>query len=168
MHLASVVIPSYNHEQFISESIESVLGQSVDDLELIIVDDASTDASRQIIESYTSRDPRIKVFLHETNMGVARTLNDGIEMATGRFICFLSSGDVWVEDKLRKQHAIFKHDENLVVVSDAEVMDSQGRLFGKKASELNNATEIYNALSRRGNGVIIQSSWKRSASMGQR
>src|SRR5665647_2754849 len=100
MPLVSVVMPSYNHEEFVSESIESVLGQDFDNLELIIVDDASTDSSRQIIQKYAEEDTRIRVILHEANRGIAKTLNDGTEAAKGKFIAIIASDDVWARDKL--------------------------------------------------------------------
>jgi glycosyltransferase involved in cell wall biosynthesis len=81
MPLVSVVMPLYNHEKFSAECIESVLGQDSDDFELIIVDDVSTDASRQIIQKYEAEDSRIRVILHETNCGISKTMNDDIRLA---------------------------------------------------------------------------------------
>ena len=99
MPLVSVVMPSYNHEKFISEAIESVLGQDFDDLELIIVDDASTDASKQIIQKYEKQDARVRVILHETNCGISKTMNDGIESARGTFKALRNSRDSCIVTK---------------------------------------------------------------------
>ena len=82
MPLVSVFMKSYNHDRFISEAIESVLRQDFEDLELIIVDDGSTDASRQIIESYERQDHRIRSIFHERNLGITKVVNDGIDAAT--------------------------------------------------------------------------------------
>jgi glycosyltransferase involved in cell wall biosynthesis len=136
MPLVSVVIPSYNHEKFVSEAIESVLGQDFHDLELIIVDDASTDASRQIIQKYAVEDPRVRVILHETNCGVAKTCNDGIAVAKGKFLAVTASDDVWVKDKLSKQLAVLESDEDLVVWTEAEIIDESGQPVGSTWSEL--------------------------------
>ena len=130
MPLVSVVIPSYNHEKFVSEAIESVLGQDFDDLELIIVDDASTDTSRQIIQKYAAEDARVRVILHETNCGIAKTCNDGIAAAKGKFLAVTASDDVWMKDKLSKQLAVLESDEDLVVWTEAEIIDESGQPVG--------------------------------------
>jgi glycosyltransferase involved in cell wall biosynthesis len=135
MPLVSVIMPSYNHERFISESIESVLNQSMADLELIIIDDASSDQSGQVIESYARTDDRIKTVFHEKNMGIARTVNDGIERATGKFIAFTASDDLWVKEKLKKQVKVLEENDNLVVWSEGEVIDDRGIPTGELYTE---------------------------------
>jgi glycosyltransferase involved in cell wall biosynthesis len=135
MPLVSVVIPSYNHEKFVSQAIESVLGQDFDDLELIIVDDASTDTSRQIIQKYAVEDTRVRVILHETNNGVAKTINDGIAIAQGKFLAVTASDDVWMKDKLSKQLAVLESDEDQIVWTEAEIIDESGRPVGSTFSE---------------------------------
>jgi glycosyltransferase involved in cell wall biosynthesis len=126
---------SYNHEEFIAESIESVLGQDFDDFELITVDDASTDSSRQIIQKYAAEDSRIRVILHEANCGIAKTVNDGIEAAKGKFIATTASDDVWAKDKLTKQLAVIASNENLIVWSEGEVIDRKGEPIGETVTE---------------------------------
>ena len=121
--------------EFVSESIESVLGQDFDDLELIIVDDASTDSSRQIIQKYAAEDSRIRVILHEANCGIAKTANEGIAAAKGEFLAFTASDDVWKKDKLTKQLAVTASNKNLIVWSEGEVIDDSGRASGKSFSE---------------------------------
>jgi glycosyltransferase involved in cell wall biosynthesis len=135
MPLVSVVLPSYNHEKFVSETIESVLGQNFDDLELIIVDDASTDASRQIIQKYAEEDARVRVILHETNCGIAKTMNDGIAAAQGKFLACTASDDVWMKDKLSEQLAVLESNEDLIVYAEAEVIDESGQPAGSTWSE---------------------------------
>jgi glycosyltransferase involved in cell wall biosynthesis len=127
MPLVSVVMPSYNHEKFVSEAIESVLGQDFDDLELIIVDDASTDTSRQIIQKHAEEDARVRVILHETNCGIAKTVNDGIAVAQGKFLALTASDDVWMKDRLSKQLAVLESDEDLIVWTEAEIIDESGQ-----------------------------------------
>jgi teichuronic acid biosynthesis glycosyltransferase TuaG len=112
MPVVSVVMPSYNHERFISRSIESVLGQEFDDFELIIVDDASGDASREIIQRYAAEDTRIRMIFHEANCGISQTMNDGIDAAKGKFIADTASDDVWAKDKLTKQLAVATSNED--------------------------------------------------------
>jgi glycosyltransferase involved in cell wall biosynthesis len=144
----SALMKSYNHERFLSESIESVLTQDFDDLELIIVDDASTDASRRIIRSYAERDARIRAIFHERNMGISKTVNDGIDAAQGQFIAQIDSDDVWAEDKLKKQLAVLERDEDLIIWSDGEIIDDSGRSAGKSF------TEWFRASSKKKNGNI--------------
>jgi glycosyltransferase involved in cell wall biosynthesis len=150
MPLVSVVMLSYNHEEFIAESVESVLGQDFDDFELIIVDDASTDASRQIIQKYEAQDSRIRVILHEANCGIAKTVNDGIEAAKGKFIASIASDDVWAKDKLTKQLAVTSSNENLIVWSEGEVIDLKGQSIGKSFSE------FHRNVSKKKSGDIFQ------------
>jgi len=142
MPLVSVVMPSYNHEKFISEAIESVLGQDFDDLELIIVDDASTDASKQIIQKYEKQDARVRVILHETNCGISKTMNDGFAIAQGKFLAGTASDDVWMKDKLSKQLAVLESDENLIVYSEAEVINESGQPVGLTLSELGGGVSV--------------------------
>ena len=138
MPLVSVVMTSYNHEKFISEAIESVLGQDFEDLELIIVDDASEDTSTQIIQKYAMKDARVRVILHETNCGIAKTMNDGIAAAKGKFLSDIASDDVWMKDKLSKQLAVLESDEDLIVWAEAEVIDGRGRPVGSTWTEFTN------------------------------
>jgi glycosyltransferase involved in cell wall biosynthesis len=135
--LVSVVMPSYNHEKFIAEAISSVLGQDFSDFELLIVDDASPDASRQIIQKYAAEDFRIRVILHETNRGIAKTMNDGIDIAKGKFVAIIDSDDVWAKDKLTKQLAVAVSNEDFVIWSEGEVIDDKGQPIGLSFSELN-------------------------------
>jgi glycosyltransferase involved in cell wall biosynthesis len=131
----SVIMKSYNHEKFIAECIESVLGQDFGDFELIIVDDASNDLSRQIIDSYAVKDPRIQVIFHEVNKGISKTVNDGIDAARGQFVAQIDSDDVWAPHKLTKQLAILERDEDLIVWSAGKIIDDSGRSAGKSFNE---------------------------------
>ncbi len=93
----SVIIPAYNHERFIGAAIESVLGQSYGDFELIIIDDGSTDRTGAVIQGYT--DPRITA-LYQQNQDAYNTINRGLELARGDFIVILNSDDVYTGDRL--------------------------------------------------------------------
>jgi teichuronic acid biosynthesis glycosyltransferase TuaG len=133
--LVSVCMQTWNSERFIGEAIESVLGQDFEDLELIIVDGASNDATRQIIEHYAKQDRRIRVIFHERNLGISRACNAGMEAAKGKFIAQIDSDDVWVADKLTKQLAVLERDEDLIVWSEGEIIGSAGLPLGKSFSE---------------------------------
>jgi len=102
--LISVVIPLYNAEKYISETIESVIHQTYQNWEMIIVDDCSNDRSRIIVKEYKKKDCRIKLIESESNFGgPARPRNIGIDNAKGEFVAFLDADDLWMEDKLNVQ-----------------------------------------------------------------
>ena len=131
MPLVSIIMTSYNHEKFISIAIKSVLNQTIVDLELIIVDDASKDNSKQIINEYRTKDGRIKTVFHGENRGISKTLNEGIEKAEGKYIAFIGSDDVWHKDKLQKQIGMLEKNEDLVVWSEGEIIDANGNPTGE-------------------------------------
>ena len=99
----SVIIPTFNRATLLPRAIASVQAQTMSDWELIIVDDASTDETEQLIRSCLSQDPRIKYVRHENNRGVAAARNTGISQASGKFISFLDSDDEWRSAKLAVQ-----------------------------------------------------------------
>lgn len=101
--LVSVIMPAYNAAPFIKDAISSVIAQTVTDWELLVIDDGSSDDSRQIAAELAQGDARIQLLVNEQNMGVAKTRNRGIEMAKGQYIAFLDSDDVWYPEKLERQ-----------------------------------------------------------------
>jgi len=103
----SVVIPCYNGEKFIYGAIESVLNQSYQNFEIIIVDDGSTDNSKSVIQPFL-RDQRIRLVEHGQNKGIPAARNTGIKASKGRFVAFLDQDDLWLPEKLDKQIAIFE------------------------------------------------------------
>ena len=131
----SVVMPSYNHESYIAEAIESVIRQEYSDWELIIVDDCSTDSSPEIIREYARMDSRISAIFRLSNNGVARAANDGLGRATGKYVAFHSSDDLWLPNKLRRQVDVLNGNENLVVWGDSLLIDEDGNTFPKTYME---------------------------------
>ena len=101
--LVSVIMPVYNAAPVLARAVDSVLAQTLDDWELILVDDASTDASRAAIKTVTRRDPRISALFHPHNTGAAAARNTGIAQARGRYIAFMDADDEWLADKLNRQ-----------------------------------------------------------------
>ena len=95
----SVIIPLYNKEKYIAQTIESLLIQSFSDFEIVIVDDGSTDGSSSIIDSYAEKDNRITVF-HICNGGVSRARNIGLDNSLGEYVTFVDSDDSVHEDYL--------------------------------------------------------------------
>lgn len=100
--LVSIIIPIYNGEKFIREAIESVINQSYHNWELIVVDDGSTDSSKDIVRQYIT-DRRVRLIEHECNKGIPKTKNTGIKLARGDYIAFLDQDDIWFSTKLEIQ-----------------------------------------------------------------
>tara|TARA_B100000700_G_C15024870_1_gene847634 strand:+ start:62 stop:814 length:753 start_codon:yes stop_codon:yes gene_type:complete len=102
-NLVSIITPSYNSERFISDTINSVIEQTYDNWELIIVDDASYDQTPKIIKRFLSKESRIKAIFLKENIGPSEARNQAIRIAKGRFIAFLDSDDLWLPNKLDAQ-----------------------------------------------------------------
>ncbi|MBZ8182201.1 glycosyltransferase [Oscillatoria salina] len=127
MPLISVIIPVYNGEKTIQETIESVLQQTFTDWELIIIDDGSQDSTLEILESI--RDDRIKVFSYP-NTGLAASRNRGISHAIGKFLSFLDADDLWTPDKLEKQLATLQANSNAAVAySWTDYIDEESKFL---------------------------------------
>lgn len=105
--LVSVIMPSWNTARFIAESIQSVIDQTYQNWELLIVDDCSTDNTDEVVASF--KDSRIKYFKNEKNSGAALTRNRAIREAQGEWIAFLDSDDLWEPQKLEKQIAFMNN-----------------------------------------------------------
>ena len=124
--LISVVIPAYNHERFIGAAIDSVLQQSVSDLELIIVDDGSTDRTADVIKS--CRDSRLS-YIWQENQDAFNTINKGMSMANGTYIAILNSDDIYTKDRLEKCLAQLEQHGGSCVISDVTPISDDGVEF---------------------------------------
>jgi glycosyltransferase involved in cell wall biosynthesis len=124
--MVSVITPVYNSEEFLSETIESVIAQTYRNWEMIIVDDCSADHSPEIANRYAQADERIRVTSLSSNSGPAVARNRAIEMAKGRYIAFLDSDDLWEPDKLEKQIAFMKENSYAITYSYYGIMDESG------------------------------------------
>ena len=101
--LLTVIMPSYNSERFVAESIESVIAQTIDNWELLVVDDASVDSTTDIVAEFQRRDPRVRLIAREANQGPAYARNLGLDHARGALIAFVDSDDVWRPQKSENQ-----------------------------------------------------------------
>lgn len=107
MPTVSVVIPTYNRAHLLKRAIQSVLNQTYQDFELIIVNDGSTDETEEVIKTFA--DDRISYIRHDKNRGMSIALNSGLERARGEFIAFQDSDDEWIPNKLERQMEVFKN-----------------------------------------------------------
>ncbi len=120
----SVIMPVYNAEQYLREAIDSILSQTFGDFELIIIDDGSKDSSPAIVERY--EDPRIRFYVNEENMGVAKTLNRGLDLATGQYIARMDSDDISLPERFAKQVAYLDaHPEIGILATDVQTFGAQ-------------------------------------------
>lgn len=99
----SVIMPNFNCGSFLEKTINSVINQTYKNWELLVVDDCSTDDSVEVIKKLQASDDRIKLFINEKNSGCAAARNRALREATGKWIAFLDSDDLWTPDKLEKQ-----------------------------------------------------------------
>lgn len=106
MPKVSIITPAYNASKTLVETVRSALSQTFDDFEMIIVDDCSKDDTYKIASDLSEKDPRIKVFKNEKNLGVSKTRNFALSKAIGEYVAFLDSDDLWREDKLERQYAL--------------------------------------------------------------
>lgn len=126
----SVIIPVYNACKYIGETIETALKQTYKDTEIIIVDDCSTDHSRQIIEGYMKNGDNIVYHLQEKNAGAAVARNKALDLAKGRYVAFLDSDDLWYPEKIEKQIALMKTNSEIAFCYTAyEMIDDDGKLI---------------------------------------
>ena len=127
----SIVVPLYNAGAFLEETIRSVQAQTMTDWELLLVDDCSTDNSRQIAENYQKKDGRIRLIRQSENLGAARVRNRGVDEASGRYIAFLDADDLWKPEKLSVELEFMKNKNAGFVFSGYEFADEAGRGLGK-------------------------------------
>ncbi len=154
--LISVISPTYNHERFIGQCIESVLSQTYSNLELIIIDDASDDQTPNIINNFVRKDKRIKFIKHEENWGIYRlayTYNQALESAQGELIGILEGDDFWPPDKLENQYTDFKNEELVLSWGKAAFTDELGNLLGIRPRKTMNK----NMASNKPRGIILKS-----------
>ncbi|MBU1929622.1 MAG: glycosyltransferase, partial [Candidatus Omnitrophica bacterium] len=130
----SVLIPAYNAEKFIQRTIDSVLVQTFDDFEIVVLDDGSNDRTGDIVKSMRSRDKRV-VYYYQDNQGLVNSRNRLVELSRGKFIAFLDHDDEWLPDKLKKQLPLFdKIPQPGLVFSDTYIKNNV-RVIGRSFRE---------------------------------
>ena len=129
--LVSVITPAFNAEKTIGKTIESVLKQSYKNLELIIVDDISSDNTVEIVKRYQRKDSRVKLFILEKKGGASGARNLAIKEAKGKYIAFLDCDDLWKKDKLKKQINFMEKNNIYFSYTDYSYIDSKGKSLEK-------------------------------------
>ena len=132
--LVSIIVPVYNAERFLKETIETVLNQTYKNWELLLINDCSTDNSSVVAKNYLS--DKVKWIDMEKNGGAALSRNKGIEVSKGRYICFLDADDLWDKTKLEKQIEFMISNNCAFSFTGYEFADENGKPNGKKVHVL--------------------------------
>lgn len=125
--LVSVVMPAYNAQAYIEEAICSVLSQSTKDLELCVIDDCSTDETREKVNTIAQKDERVHLLINEKNLGVAKTRNRGLSACKGQYVALLDSDDYWKPQMLDKMLARAAETNADIVYCSYEIVDEAGK-----------------------------------------
>ena len=122
--LVSIVMPVYNGQKYLEEQLKSLIDQSYRNLEIIVIDDKSTDSSLEIINNLASTDKRIKVYTNSRNLGLISNYLKGASSASGEFICVCDQDDYWRKDRIEILKGLLDKDqENVMAYSDIEICD---------------------------------------------
>lgn len=132
MDIVSVIIPVYNNERFLEESLSSVINLNYKDIEIIIIDDGSTDSSLEIIKRFQKLDNRITFFQNKQNIGTAKTIKKGISKSNGKYVFFNAADDISLKYRLEQCLDIFKNNKNIgIIASTAIIINDNGKETGE-------------------------------------
>jgi glycosyltransferase involved in cell wall biosynthesis len=136
MPVVSIIVPCYNASKFARQSVESILRQSFEDFELILVEDASKDNTAEVLRDLAGRDSRIRLFIHNKNLGVSRSRNDGLRAARGDYIAFCDADDVWKPEKLKFQIELLSRNPSYnITYCNSQIIDETGAPTGQLFSD---------------------------------
>jgi glycosyltransferase involved in cell wall biosynthesis len=132
--LVSIVLATYNGERFLKEQLESILVQTYPNIEVIVVDDCSSDNTISILKEFVEKDRRIKIFINEENIGYVRNFEKGLRLASGSYIAPSDQDDIWKEEKIS---VLMKEMNNYeIVYCNSELIDDNGNSLHKKLSDI--------------------------------
>lgn len=151
--LVSVIIPVYNAERYIEATIRSVFNQTMPDLEIIVLNDGSTDSSGEIIQRLQKEDKRI-IYIPKANSGVSDTRNIGISKASGRWLAFLDADDLWKPANLEKKINAVQQSGRQWVFSNLEYIDENNNLLSQATGELTSANILNRLLLWEGGDIV--------------
>ena len=152
----SVIMPVYNAEKYLDESVLSILNQTFTDFEFIIVNDCSTDNSLKIIKEYAKKDKRIKVINSKKNFGAAKSRNKGLKIANGKYIAIFDAGDISLKNRLELQYIFMERNKEIFLCGfSAIAIDEKGKKLGI-FKKFNNPKKIKNKLLK-GNPIVHSS-----------
>lgn len=129
--LVSIITPTYNCGRFIEETIESIQAQTYENWEMVIVDDCSSDDTREVVERCMAEDHRIKYYCLETNSGAAVARTKAMELAEGEYIAFCDSDDLWMPEKLQRQLSFMQENGYAFSCTAYEQIDEESNSLGR-------------------------------------
>lgn len=130
--LVSVITPVYNAEAVIGKTLESIFAQTYKNIEIVLVDDCSTDNSKSVIEEYQKEHPEIVYFKQPTNQGAGAARNKALELAKGQYVAFLDADDLWYSEKIEKQINLLNEKDGAFSYTAIEMIDGDGKVVKKK------------------------------------
>lgn len=130
--LVSVIMPIYNAEKYLPETLNSIFDQDYENIEIVLVDDCSRDDSAKIISEYQKSHPEIIYYLQEKNMGAGAARNKALELARGQYAAFLDSDDIWLPQKISKQIQLMQETKSPFSYAAIEMMDENGQTIKDK------------------------------------
>lgn len=140
----SIVMCNYNHEKYLTESIDAILLQSYKDFELIVVEDGSTDNSLQVLREYSKKDSRVKIYVNQFNMGVLRSANKGLSHAKGEYVYFAASDDRICQDFFYKTLSLFsKYPQAGICSGLIYLIDEFGKNAGWVSTPILSNNDLY-------------------------
>jgi glycosyltransferase involved in cell wall biosynthesis len=131
--IVSIIMCTYNRANYLREAIESVLAQTYSDWELLILDDCSTDNTKDIVSEYQAKDPRIVYIKNDKNLGINKNRNKALELSTGKYIAVLDSDDIWSDTyKLQQQFEFLDANPDYCLIgSNVEIIDENSKAIGE-------------------------------------
>jgi teichuronic acid biosynthesis glycosyltransferase TuaG len=156
--LVTAVIPAYDCEAYVAEAVASALAQTYRPLEVLVINDGSTDRTAEALRPFTG----LVTLIDRENRGVYSSRNEGVERAAGEFVAFLDADDAWKPEKIARQMDVFaRHPEVALVATRAEEIDAEGRPLARPPKEspgiYDRPASLYDELLNRGNPVSLSS-----------
>ena len=139
--LVSVALCTYNGEQFLGKQLESILRQTYTNLEIVIVDDCSTDETISIVSKYQEKDRRVKYVVNETNLGFNKNFEKALKLCSGEFIAISDQDDIWVDSKI--EQLLDKIGDKLMVYANSGIIDNKDQRTGKLMIDEDRPEEEY-------------------------
>ena len=130
-------MPYYKKDFFIDKTIESILNQSYQNIEILIIDDELNDQSSKVLKNLSNRDKRIKILFNQKNLGAGLSRNKGIEMASGEYIAFCDCDDLWSQFKLEDQLNFMKKFDIDFSFTAYQIIDKEGKIIGSRSAKDN-------------------------------
>ena len=130
--LVSVITPVFNAEKVIGATLESIFNQTYKNIEIVLVDDCSSDNTSKVIEEYCKSHPEIVYFRQPANQGAGAARNKALELAKGQYVAFLDADDLWYPEKTEKQIELLKEKKGFFSYTAIEMIDADGRIVKKK------------------------------------